>query len=236
MSKAITIRLPETSAVITIDKKWVEERDRLLEAAKDLAEVNDNETFAEGGERLKQITKMSNLLEEMRLDFSRPFLQAQKVLIRKTREARELLEAEKSRIQSLMNGYAEEQRRLREAEEQRIEEERQRKIAEEIAQREADRELFGEDEEAEEEVVVEAEIAPTIDRPRNENVRMMEHVSFEIADEDAVPRAFCSIDERKIRAWQQEHKDRIKDAVRAGKASELVPGLTFRVESKVASR
>ena len=233
MSKAVTIKLPPTTTEVTIHEEWIEARDKVVRDAQAVTAVTGQADYDTGSDTLRQITRMSNRLEELRKDFSKPFLQAQKAIKAAADEARQPLEEEKKRVSDLLSQYKAEERRRRAEEERKAEEERQAKLREQAEQAEAARELLGED--AEPETEPEPEPAVLVPREtRSDSSRTVERLVFRVEDEEQVPRPFLSVDERKIRAWRDENKERIQKALADGQ--QPVPGVVFEIETKVTSR
>jgi len=88
MSKEIIIKLPELKQSVSINKEWIEQRDKLVKQANDISKITNKQTMENGGLVLKQITKNSNSLEKMRKDFSKPFRDAQKIIKKASDTAR----------------------------------------------------------------------------------------------------------------------------------------------------
>ena len=231
MGKEIIVRLPETSAEISISEEWIEKRDELLAESQTIEAVKDSDSYETAGEILKRITKTSNSFEKLRKDFDKPFRQASKLIKQAADQAKEPLEEEKKRIQSVLSEYAEAERRRREAEEQRIEEERQRRLQEQAEQAEAEEELFGE---STTEIVEPEPELPETQKPKSDATRTVERLEFEVSDPEAVPGAFKTVDERKIRAWLAENKQRVTPEVKAGE--QPIPGVRCEIKTQIIAR
>jgi hypothetical protein len=80
-------------------------------------------------------------------------------------------------------------------------------------------------------------IVPVEQKAKADSVRVSETLEFTVKDSEAVPRAFCSVDETKIRGWMKMNKDRVTDMLKnnANKGG-FIDGVEFRIETKVSSR
>lgn len=241
MSEVNIIHLPNVSSEIEISKDWIAERDSILAEAGKINSIQTKEAFAEGGDLLKRITKTSNAMERFRKDFAEPYQDAVKLIKRASDLARKPLEDAKNELQGLLNAYAAEQARKAADERQRIEAQQRKAIEAQIeAQRKAEdaADALGLDEPAPVPEPVAPVIVPKEERARADTVRVSESVTWNVRDEDAIPSAFKMLDPRKVNAWAAMNKDRVmrelKDAPE--KAGAFVPGIEFRIETKVISR
>lgn len=230
-SKAIVIRLPDVEKEVTISPDWVTTRDQNVEWAKEFTAIEDPQTYEKAANCLKVLTKNSNAMEKFRKEYAKPYRQADKTIKKAADTAREPLESEKKRIQGLLNAYAEEQRKKREEEEKRIEAERQKKIEEQQAQAEIDKELFGEETEI---IEPEQEEKPETPAPKADATRTVRNITFTVVNENELPRSFLAPDEKAIRKWKNENKERIEDALKNSR--QIIPGVEFKIETKVIAR
>lgn len=230
-SKSIVIRLPDVEKEITISPDWVTTRDENVSWAKEFEDISDSQTYEKAANCLKALTKTSNAMEKFRKLYAKPYRQADKTIKKASDTAREPLESEKSRLQKLLSQYVEAQRRLREEEEKRIEAERQKEIERQQAQAEADKELFGEETEI---IEPPKEEKPATPVPKSYATRTVTRYPFEVVNEKALPRSFLMPDEKAIRKWRDENKERIKDALKND--WQILPGVKFRIETKTQSR
>lgn len=236
------IKLPEIPAEITIAPDWLATRAEIIEAASAVALIETGEDFDAAGELLRRITKTSNAMERFRKDMTAPLTEASRVVKRAADTARKPLEDAKARLQQLLNAYAAEQQRKAEEERRRIEAEQRRAVEEQLARQQAEQEAadalgFDEPDEPLPEPEVPA-IVPQVDRARADAVRVQESIDWEIVDEGAIPRAFLALDPRRVNGFVAQHKDRIRELVKEqpDEAAKLVPGIAFRIETKVISR
>jgi len=238
---------PKLPAKLEIAAEWMQERDKLVSQAAGIQAVTTQAEFTGAEILLKLITAVSNDAEKIRKKLSDPFTRAAKDIKAMADGAREPLEAQKERLKGIMAGYLREvQRRQQEelalkaseeymrrrAEEERIEAERQAALANVAVDDAGDVDPFAaaaieesfaarQQEVAAAPAVIEADTADT--RKTMTTARTVWR--FEIEDATAVPREFCTPDERKIR----EHVQRNKDA--AG-----IPGVRVWEELAVQAR
>ncbi len=236
------IKIPKIPSEITIALDWLAARATAIEEASAFDAIETAEQFDAAGEALRKLTKTSNAMERFRKDTTAPLTEASRTIKKAADTARGPLEDAKDRLQAMLNAYAAEQQRKAEAERRRIEAEQRKQIEEQLAKQQAEREAaadlgFGEPDEPEPEPVVPA-IIPQVDRARSDAVRVQEDVDWEIIDEGAVPRAFLSLDTRKVNGYKAQHKDRIMEILkeRPDEAAKLVPGIKFSIKTKVMSR
>jgi hypothetical protein len=235
MSQELIVKLPDVVQQVSISSAWIEERDQIVKASTAITAVTTKTDFEASGDLLKKITKTSKGLEELRKKISDPFRAAADLIKKTADNARLPLEIEKERIQRMMNGYAAEQARKQEEERKKIEAQQRKAIEEQQAKAEAEAEVFGEPEEIA--PVVVPVIAPVEQKARADSVKVTETLEFTIKDAESVPRAFCSVDEVKIRGWMKMNKDRVTDMLKnnANKGG-FIDGVEFRIETKVSAR
>ena len=235
MSKEIIIKLPELKQSVSINKEWIEQRDKLVKQANDISKITNKQTMENGGLVLKQITKNSNSLEKMRKDFSKPFRDAQKIIKKASDTAREPLERAKSELQKKLSDFAEaEAKRQAEIEHQR-ELERQKAIEEQAQKQAEESELWGEDAEEAPEVFEPEDFAPEVENnAKSEFTRTVTTLSYELLSEEDVPEVFKTVDSKKVNNYIKENKERILQALEDGK--QLISGIKLIKETKVTSR
>lgn len=231
-SNCTSLVLPETPRKIGLSPDWLKMRDLLVDECKGFQCANE-EGFNAGSEILQRITKLSNQLEKFRKDFTAPYLSAQKAVKKMADAAREPLETCKSMLKMQLGEYAEKQRKI-EAEERRKAEQAAQAEAARLAQENADAaDLLGDDAPQEELVLPSTQVER---RAVSDSARVIKRIVFEVSDEDAIPRAFMMVDERKINQFKREHEDLIIKAVEDGKPDAPIPGVVFAVKTDVASR
>jgi len=239
MASDLIVKLPSLVTQVTIDGKWLAARDELLKQLTALQTIASPEEYARGEAILKQITRMSNTLEAMRKDFARPFQDAAGLIKEASDKARSPMELAKANLQKIMTDYWKEQKRKEAAEALRREEEKRKEIEKQQAEHQAavDAGLVDEDE-----AFVPAPAQETIPTPptvvlKSHGTSMVEHVVWELVDEDKVSVEFKSLDQTKVNAWKKLNEDRIKKAIAADPTGvvEYVPGLKFKLENKPRS-
>jgi hypothetical protein len=226
MTTALAIKLPVIPQAVSIASEWLEKRDELLHAASEFKVIADDETLQRAAETAKSIGKASKQLEAMRLELSRPFSEAAATIKQTADKARQSLEDEKTRLTAMTTRYVEERRKQAEKAAREAEEARQREIEAQVQKQTEDEELG-----LPTAPVVVPDIAPVVAPPKVIGASFRENITFEIVDEDSVPRAFCMIDERKINAYARENKDAILNHVKGGNATGLVPGVKFIIKT-----
>jgi hypothetical protein len=235
------IQLPKLLPQIEIAPDWISARDQLLEDATGIADVNDDAAFAAAGELLRRLTKTSNAMEAFRKQYAEPYAEAVKIIKGAADTAREPLEKAKNRIQTAMNRYAEQQARLAEEERKRAEEEQRREVERRLAEQERARseaEALGLDVPEMPPIEVTTETLPARVAPKADAVRVQQDVTWEVADEERVNRAFLSIDARKVNEWVRANKERVLEAMKDDEASgsRMLEGIVLKVKTKVISR
>lgn len=100
-----------------IDDSAVAKRDELLETSENIEQVINDDTNQMAADQLKAIQKMLSQTEKDRKGAKKPFDEVGKRITAEAREFCSPLEIEKKRLQTMMNGYHQEQlRKQREAE------------------------------------------------------------------------------------------------------------------------
>lgn len=242
MSDKSVIKLPTIPSEVTIAPDWIKARDELVEEVAGFEAIESAGDFDDAGELLRKITKTSNAMERFRKDMTAPLTEASRVVKKAADTAREPLEKAKNMIQQLLNRYAAEQDRRRREEQARIEAEQRKAIEAQIAKQEEDREIadeLGLDLSDEPPPIPEVPaIIPQVEAARADGVRVQKNVVWEVADEGDIPRAFLILDPRKVNGYMAQHKDEIMKVLEEKPEHEgsFVPGLHFRIETKVISR
>lgn len=239
--EAKLIKLPEVPKEISIRADWLEAREALVLEVGQITAIETTESFEAAGDLLRRVTKTSNAMEKFRKDFADPFAEAAKAIKRASDAARDPLERVKERLQRMLNSYAEDQQKKRAEEQRRIELENRKVIERQLAERakaEAEADELGLEDLPEAAPVVVPAVIPETERPRAEAVRVQETVAWDIADEGAVPAAFKVVDRVKVNGWLAQNKDLVRQTVKDDpeKAAALIPGIVFRIETKVISR
>lgn len=244
----LVVKLPEVVSEVKINGEWIAERDELIALSNAVVAIKDKGDFGLAGDYLKHITKTSNKLESLRKEIAEPFRNAAELIKKAADKARAPLEEAKMRLQCIMNEFAMAQARKAEEERKAIEEAQRKAIAEQATKAEEERKkaeaeaaddpLAGDLPEPEPFQPVIPTIAPTVEKAKADSVRVMETLVFTVTDFDAVPRAMCTPDERKIRGWMMQCKDSIIKTLKENpaEAAKLMPGVKFSIETKVSSR
>lgn len=222
-----TITLPKLDTEITLSKDWLAERDQLILQAAEVI-VDDNDTYNMAGEILSRITKTSNAMESFRKDYSKPYLDAQRLIKHGADDARESLEDAKKRLQTDMSKYQAEQRRKADAERKRIEEENRAAIERQVAESEE----LG----LEPEIVEPVVKVPQVAVPKSNAVRVQQTIGWEIIDEDAVNAALKVVDTRKVNAYKSMYKDAITKKCKAGHGEYTLNGIKWVLTDKIIAR
>ncbi len=242
MSEKSIIKLPTIPSEVTIAPDWIAARDELVEEVVGFEAIESAGDFDDAGELLRKITKTSNAMERFRKDMTAPLTEATRVVKKAADAAREPLEKAKAMLQQLLNRYAAEQDRKRREEQARIEAEQRKAIEAQLAKQEQERENADDlgidlDDEPAPAPEVPA-IIPQVEAARSDGVRVQKNVAWEVTDEGAIPRVFLILDPRKVNGYMAQHKDEIMKVLEEKPEHEgsFVPGLRFRIETKVISR
>lgn len=239
MNKDLIIQLPKFSDQVSISGEWILKRDEIISRVAKVIKIDSEVTFKEASEILQQITKHSNALEKMRKDLTDPFVEAQRMIKRKSDEARDILESEKPKLQAKIAFYIDSERKRVEKEKREAEEKQRQEIASQLAEQEALKDVGLIKEEAEFVPEVTA-VAPIVQAPVSFDIRVQENLVHEIFDENLIPVAFKTFDERKLNAWKRDNKDRvikrIKDSGNTEEGRLFVDGINFKIELKPIGR
>jgi hypothetical protein len=217
-----------TNAVIPADfeSAWLAERRDLLSRAANIATVSDDCSLEVAGEVQTAISKAVKKLEAERKSITAPLDDAKKQIMAQEKKLAAPLNTELSRLKAMTSAYATECAR-------RIEEERRRQEAEE--RRAAEAAVAAEDNPfAPTQSGLQAAFVqpiPQASMPRTSSNRMVERWDFAIIDANAVPREFCSPDEKKIRAFLSAKK---ADGYKADQI--VVNGIKISATVQVQSR
>jgi len=230
-------------------EEWIANRQTALEQAGTVTRVENEADLNHAGEIQTRIGKLVKELEAKRMDITRPLDEVKKQIMNAEKEMVKLLSAEHDRIKQLNNAYATKKMLEAEAERKRVDELNRKAQAEEAekqskAQVEADEkaakasEIFGVGA-----VTACAPVAPVVpppvqpkfvpltQAPHSSSNRITYEWKFEIADQNAVPRDLCTVDEKKIRAFLAYQKSMGADI-----ETLQVAGLRLYKEASVGSR
>ncbi|HEY5140034.1 MAG TPA: hypothetical protein VIJ25_12065 [Methylococcales bacterium] len=233
MPNDLIIKLPKFSESVSISGEWIDTRNDITTRAAKIVKVDSAESFQAAGELLQEATKHSNVLEKMRQALTAPFLDVQKTIKGKSDDARDPLETLKPTLQNKMSDYLTAERKRVEKEKREAEEKQRQKILAQQAEQDALKEIGLVEKEAE--FIPEVIAAPVIVRaPISHSVRMQENIVHEIIDENLIPAAFKTFDERKLNAWKRENGDMVKKRLKEnGNTDEgrlFVAGINFKIE------
>jgi hypothetical protein len=201
------------------------EANKLTEFARTVA-IKTNEQYQAAANYLKSIKGLLGKIEDARTRVTKPLLAAQREVNAQAKDAAEPLQKAERLIKVAMDGFIQEQNRLR-LEEQRKADEAARKQQEKLQQQAAKAMASGKMEKAAElEQLATAVVAPAIHRdpPKVAGIVTKEVWKFEIIDPNQVPRNFCSPDEQKIGG-----------VVRALKGDTQIPGVRVWKENQIAA-
>ena len=205
-----------------------QEIQELAQAAADLsliAKVSDDSSARKAKTAMKSVQDVVKLISDRRMALTRKVDDWKKSIIEQERDITAAANKEITRVKGLISEYltakAEAEAAARAAAEAaRLEEQRK---AEEAAAAEAI--LTGKDVVA---PVVEPQVTETAAAPLVRGVTAKTIWTFSVTDPDAVPRAYCSPDDKLIRAYM----DAVKKS--GGSVESLsVPGVEFRKEIRV---
>ena len=230
----IIIRLPQLAAEIEIPQAWLKDRAELMGTASAITTVNNAKTFEDASWIMAKVTKLASMLETHRKALSKPLRDAADTIKEAADAAAQPLLVEKARLQALLGAYAEQERKRAADEAKKIEAEQRRQIEEQLAKKQAEADLGMDDEQ-----VFAPEVtapAPTVVPPKAAGVRTVERLAYLVDDLDKVPRGFLTLDTSAVLAHQRQHAEFIKQQIKDGKGSDLIPGLTFRIETDVVAR
>lgn len=206
-------------------KELAAQTDQLLQIATTYRVTSPVE-YENAGEELKKVKAAAKRLDEIRKSMTKPIDMAKKAIMDFFREPEAKLQRAEAGIKRAMIAYADEQERIR-REEQRKAEEAARKEREKLEAQAAKALASGKVEKAEQlEQRAATVVAPVINRepPKVAGVNTREVWKFEITDAAAVPREYCSPDEKKIRG-----------VVQALKGDAKIPGVRVWSEKSLAA-
>lgn len=226
---SLVFKIPQTSTELTIPVSWVEKREKLIAEANAIT-ITDDVGFQAASDLFKEITKVSNMAEKQRKEFSAPFQAAQKGIKKNVDAAREPLETAKTALNKRITAWAVEQRKI---------EAQQRKEAEERAQAEAAKRV---EEQAtlndlglDEEEVIEIETEKVAKRAVSSSVRVVTRIVISGMDDKKIPRSFLTPSQPAINAYINEHKEELKKKLEDAEEIEAIAGVTVRLETKTRS-
>lgn len=252
MTTALTIPIRGLPAEITIASEWMQRRDDALVTARGITAVKTQEEFDKATEAQSEVSKLSSSLEKMRLELGRPFREADALIKKRADEARRDLEAEKDRLKGLNAAFVRADMIRKQQEAERIEAENRRRAeeaaeanrlaAEEAAKKQAEAEAAAKELglDAVPAVVQEAEVVPVevvaapVTTAKSYSAKVQTVLRWEYVDAEAVPRAFCTPDDRKVNAYLRDNKDRIKAKLESN--TQPIDGVRFWEDVDVRSK
>jgi len=188
MSDLVRLERPDFPSEVKLESEWIERRDKTLKSAEKftgMAEMDSQDEFEEAEVLLSKITKISNVAEKKRKEYTKPFTDFGKQIKSMCDLGRADLEEAKLHLKKLMSGFV-------------IKVERE---AQEELERKASliaNSSF-------------ATTAPDVEAPSGEVFRTMTNVrkslKFEVVDKSKVPREFLTVDETKIRRYIAANKE-----------------------------
>jgi uncharacterized membrane-anchored protein YhcB (DUF1043 family) len=229
------IKLPDFGSEIRIPEAWVVKRDDTLALAEKIRGVHDQTTFDCASDVLARITKCSNELEKERKKFVKPFNAVAKTIKQVCDNERTTLEEAKRRLKALCAEYAEKQR---------IKAEEERRKAEEAVRKEAERQ-FAEQQAAADlglnmrqpEITVPETAPPTVEEAHSSSSRVTRRLIWRLEDEAEIPRAFLTLDTRKVNEYMRNTKESMMDMLEKGASgTEWIPGIKFEIKTDVQGR
>ena len=236
-TSAVVIQLPVFSKEIAISSEWLTKRNDAVAKAQEVKQVTCQAEFDAAGEALARVTKLDNGIEKMRKELTAPFLAAQKTIKAKVDEACVPLETEKARLKQIAGDWQMSERKRIATEAAEAELKAREAAEEELERQQMEREqaeALGLDAPPPLEVV---EVAtPVVAAPVSDNAKVTMRVSFEVLDEDKVPRAFLMFDPRKVNEYIRQNKAEIMSRVDNGEAEVIVDGLRFTARPDVSGR
>lgn len=229
----------ESGAIVATQEN---EARALLEVAQAYV-IDSPEMATAAAEELGQIKAKQKKLDELRLSMTRPLDEAKKRIMDLFRKPQELLAQAETTIKGAIGTYqAEERRKAEEA--RKAAEEAARKVVEEATRQANEARRAAEEaakdgntanaQQLEEEAAVLEQSAETmqhlapavVEAPvKLAGVSTRQDWDFEITDEDAIPREFLVVDEKKIRAY-----------VKAMKSDAKIPGVRVFAKDVIAAR
>jgi len=231
---------------LTKQAEWLLARDTLLGSSQTVRQVTNASELNGSGLLQTEISKLIKELETKRLALTRPLDAVKKAITTKENELVANLVSEHARLKAMNNAYATMQMKLAEAEQRRIDD-LNRKQAQEAA--EAQRKLDEENEEKQRkaqatfgfcQVVTPPEpvavkpvpvYVPSVTGPSSSSNTITKTWKFEIIDSKQVPREFCEVDDKKIRAFLAYQK-----SMGVNIDSLQVAGLRLYAEANVGAR
>ena len=182
---------------------WLGKRDALLDQAEGFTQVTcaaELEAVADLDAKMKKVLKEA---DTKRKEYTSKLDAVKKSIMEEVRGMTAPLAAEQERLNALGTAYATEQERKRRAELERIAELERKEAEAKVAKEEDDDDPFGPSTSTPAPTVVRI---PSTDKVAATSSRFVTEYKFEVVRPDAVPREFCSPDERKVRAYIQNAK------------------------------
>lgn len=201
------------------------DRDALVARAAAL-KIRTQDNYEEAAGWLKSIKGFLKAIEDARTRITKPINESLREVNAQAKEAAAPFLESESKIKRAMIGYSDEQDRLQREEQRRVNEaavkEQQRLQA--IADRASDKGQFGKAEQFEERAA--AVVAPVVQTaaPKVGGISIPKVWTFEITDEDLIPREYLLVDETRIRR-----------VVTALKGDTKIPGVRVFEQKRIAA-
>lgn len=176
--------------------------------------VKDQASFDEAGEALKLTSKLEKQIGDQRKNLTRPLDDLKKKWMEFFAGPENACTRLKCLLQNKMMDYRNEQERIRREQEARIQEANRRE-ADKLNRRAMKAEESGKMEKADmlkEQAANVAMLQPVVSSQvqKVEGTRIVKNWTYEIEQEELIPREFCSPDSKKIRAMVIAHKENAK--------------------------
>lgn len=237
-----SVNIGDMDTSVSIPETWLATRSQILDLAKPIEAVKDQDEFEKAAAVVAKTTTISNQLEKQRLEFAKPFNHAAREIKKLCDEWRADLETEKKRIKKLCDKYAAKQAKKQREAQRRAAEEERRRAEEAFAAQQAEQaaldDLGIDEQPAPEPIEVAPVPAPYVEAAHSTAVRMPVNIKYEIVDLDKIPRAFMSIDTRKVNEYIRDNKATLKANLEdeLGVKKEVVPGMMCWAEINVTGR
>ncbi|MDD5599872.1 MAG: hypothetical protein PHV82_18155 [Victivallaceae bacterium] len=201
------LQLKNISSSVSIQNDWLKMRDEILLESKAVTAIAGQQDYTNAEFVLKKVTGHSNNLESKRLELARPFNDAASQIKALADKERAELESEKARLKKAMARWVEEQERKRREQEEAA----ARLAAAEAEKRHQAEEAAAVSDDPFGDAARVPEPAPAIKPVTAAPFKMVSSsrivYEFTVVNPNLVPREFCSVDESKIRAYVNLHKD-----------------------------
>lgn len=233
MTNAIAVKIPDMKTELQLSPAWMQTRDELISEVEGIT-VEDELQFDTGSSLLNRITKHDRGLEKIRKEYAKPFQDAAKAIKAAADGASDELRKKKKELQAKLETYAAAARKAEAEARREAEKVEQEKVEAALARHQelVDVGLADEDD------VVEApptEMVVPEAQARNSSVRSIEDVKFEVTDEEKIPRAFLSVDEKKIREYIRTRKEEIKTRLEEDENCAVISGVRMFIKLRTQS-